>query len=166
MRLTDVLALSHVPRWAIVPHVQPQSVADHTFRVVAIARELAKIADIELTANDLWYMLNHDAAESRSGDANRQFKHMIDDKAWRDAEEGMCPWLVQEPIVTTKVENLLKVADAIEAMTFIQMYGAGKHADSVARLMKREIVATYTKLGIDVMKVEKLIVNILREEGR
>ena len=39
-RLTDLLALSHVPRWSIVRHVSPQNVGDHTFRVMVIYTEL------------------------------------------------------------------------------------------------------------------------------
>lgn len=134
MRLTDLLALSIVPRWSVVPHHGHQSVADHSFRVVVILRELADRLSITLTAEDLWYALTHDGAESVTGDIPGKFKaRYLPDI--RQAELAACPWLDPRlvPIGRALVSNitLVKLADLIETYTWIAMNGYGPHALTV-----------------------------------
>ena len=67
MMLTDLLALSIVPRWSIVPHVHHQSVAEHSHRVAAIYLELCAQLNLPVSVEGLTWALCHDGAESRTG---------------------------------------------------------------------------------------------------
>jgi 5'-deoxynucleotidase YfbR-like HD superfamily hydrolase len=146
-RMNDTLALSHVPRWCIVPHFRPQSVADHTFRVLVIVRELAHMVGVPLTMDDFLAILTHDSAESKSGDISSPFKRALlrSDRdtsvagAITTAELEACDWLNYEPVMeyastgpVPRAGDVFKAADLIEAYTFISTYGVGRHAAFVA----------------------------------
>jgi 5'-deoxynucleotidase YfbR-like HD superfamily hydrolase len=129
MRLTDLLALSHVPRWSIVPHIRPQSVAEHSYRVWAIADLLMDLIQYNGDRGEVakWALM-HDAPESRSGDIPGVFKHGIEE-AIRVREHEVCEWFEDDKCgVSTTALIIVKVADLIETFTFIRMYGTGNHA--------------------------------------
>jgi len=130
-RLTDLLALSHVPRWNIVDHSKAQSVADHTFRVMVIATEIAARNEMGIGWEGMLYILHHDADESYSADiptpAKRKLGLKIDSLA-------LCPWIgdwVGLEFISVKVKAIIDLADQIEAYTFIRRYGTGAHAKRV-----------------------------------
>lgn len=118
MRLTDLLNLSNVPRWGIVPRFREQSVADHTFRVMVIAWELADRMGIPLTATDFRYILCHDADETWTGDISGLSKHAIPDlelgtekvKAKMDLKDSISP--------SSESYALIKAADIIDCLAF------------------------------------------------
>jgi len=146
MRVTDLLALSHVPRWTIIPHTVPQSVGDHTFRVLVIALDLIARLPIKegpvercLNTGDLMLaILYHDADESRTGDIPTPVKERTGVAAPTDA----CPWLAvydTYPGLPKSLQLVLDLADKIEALTFIRRYGIGSHAVRAADSMRRKI---------------------------
>lgn len=116
MNIREKLNLSYVPRWAIVPMLRPQSVADHSWRVAIIVEEL--INRLILRANfdhtDTVYVmvaaLRHDMDEVKTGDIPSLEKP---DFKMPESNTGL----------------LLKVADMIEARTWIRMWG---HPERVA----------------------------------
>jgi hypothetical protein len=130
-RLTDLLALSHVPRWAIVRHHGHQNVADHTFRVLVIYTELCRRLEIEIFVPGLLYALYHDAPESRTGDIPTPAKERIEVIG---SEEDFVPWMIDigYPDPDPVHEKLVQLADLIEAHTFIERHGHGDHSKRVA----------------------------------
>lgn len=67
MKINDILRASGVTRWHIVRMARPQSLAEHTFDVVMIARAIAKIAGID-DYEIIKAALLHDLDEIITGD--------------------------------------------------------------------------------------------------
>ena len=137
--LNDLLALSHVPRWAIVPHAPPQSVGDHVFRVMVIAVELAhRLRMPPLSQGALIAILLHDADESRTGDIPTPAKA----KMATGEQVKYCPWMPEvEQFPQAHEREIVRLADLLEAATFIHMYGVGPHAMLAARQLLLKITA-------------------------
>lgn len=126
----DALALSHVPRWVIVPRVKEQYVSDHTFRMMVIFFELVdrlKMGDPPMSV--VRSLLYHDADESRTGD--------IPSTAKRDGRVTTNPAGKYHLVFGSEADeewyNLYKLADLLEAATWIVMYGTGEHARKSAQ---------------------------------
>lgn len=151
MILTELLALSHVPRWAIVPHLIPQSVADHVYRTTVIFIELADAIGVGYEHGDLITVLTHDLAEARTGDIPTPAK----------VDLGIPP----ENLVFThdQVRRVFQLADLIEAYTFIERWGTGEHSRRVAAQLRTKIVEL---AGDDFGVVMKLIDTIAFDVGR
>lgn len=164
-RMNDCLALSHVPRWSIVPHIKAQSVADHTFRVLVIARELFAHMQLPMTLDDMIEILVHDAPESRSADIPTPYKRFIKEKHGVDlggTGSGVCTWLQDHPVAPS-TRNILDAADLIEAYTFIFLNGMTVHGRFVANSLKSRIDSIPGDLGAASRQVTA---DILSEEGR
>ncbi len=139
-RLTDLLALSHVPRWSIVDHSKPQTVSDHVYRTLVIATELAQRLHVPISGKALIYILSHDADECRTGDIPTPAKKSLND--WTVVGWEVCPWTREEPSViglTQEEIQIILLADTIEATTFIQRYGIGAHAGRVFMSLCRSV---------------------------
>lgn len=128
VRLTDLLALSHIPRWTIVTHVVPQSVGDHTFRVMVIYAELCTRLNRSISIGGLLYVLQHDAPESRTGDVPTPAKRILPLEEWGE----FIPWTPYVGPLDNEDIATFQLADLIEAHTFIEMYGKGEHSRRVA----------------------------------
>jgi len=101
--------LSVVPRWTVVPTIQRQNVAEHTFHVVCTARWLVSVC-AEATGKHytdgqmlrlIDLCLDHDADEAAKGDAPSPSKGM-------KRYEGI-----------NEMEAFVKVCDVLEAYAFI-----------------------------------------------
>lgn len=120
-RLNDLLNLSNVPRWGIVPRLKEQSVADHTFRVMVIAWELADRVRVGLTVNDFLYALAHDAEETWTGDISGLAKHAVPELAiGSDQVKYSMDWAVPPSHAAAKF--VIKAADIIDCITFAHFY--------------------------------------------
>lgn len=157
-RLTDLLTLSVVPRWAIVPHLRAQSVSDHTFRVLIIVWELADRLGVEMSADAFKYVLAHDGAESRSGDIPTPFKRHVELEL---AEKAACPWTTEVIPLTGGVAGVIAAADLIEALTFIRMWGIGHHSQEVAASLYADLCKLCAESCIDMGIVNTVIGHIM-----
>lgn len=163
MRLTDLLALSHVPRWSIVHHVGTQSVADHTFRMMVIAVELCERLSVPITMDLLRACLTHDGPEARTGDIPSEAKRKL---VQGQGDEGFVDW---DPyyfydLLPDDQKKVLWLADKIEGFTFIAVNGVGLHANSVAPVCRDEIDKD-TPLHWRIT-VNEVIRDIISEKGR
>jgi hypothetical protein len=125
MKVIEALALSYVPRWGIVDHIGGQSVADHTFRTLVIYVHLCDFFKHEITISDVMTVLYHDIEESRTGDIPSPAKDRL----------GIAP---SEPDIRG-AGVLARLADLIEAHTFIARYGLGSHSSRVAMSLYKQI---------------------------
>jgi 5'-deoxynucleotidase YfbR-like HD superfamily hydrolase len=139
-RLTDLLHLSHVPRWTITPMSKPQSVAEHSFRVGVIAVEIFRRLErytaphtphyFAVNSEGLvmrWAMI-HDVAEAYTGDIPSPLKSKLRDRGVNiDAIDfELCPWLsFEEESMPKIVKVIVKLADSIEALSWVMAYGDG-----------------------------------------
>ncbi len=133
--MNDLLALSQVPRWSIVPLARDQNVADHTFRVVVIAMELADRLEVEFPKDAILYALYHDADESRTGDIPTPAKLVMA----LGAPHKYCPWLPASWLLTDEILTIVALADVIEAHSFIERWGRGDHATRVKEELRKVI---------------------------
>jgi len=173
-RLTDLLALSVVPRWSIVDCVRTQSVAEHTFRVCAIVLELGERLGMlrDVIHGALRLALTHDGAESRSADIPRPFKQALRDVGVTPimlalAEYRMCPWSGDEPLLSSSARDLVRLADLIECYTFIEVYGHGPTAKKVAEHCQIEVLSAIAPLEpAQRWAVSNIVGDILGDKGR
>ncbi len=166
MRLTDLLALSNVPRWSIISITAPQNVADHTFRTMAIAVEVALRTGTILTAGDMLRILCHDGHESWTADMPSPLKKDIEGAGVNF--NRMVPWVKSLPAWSSPdAEHAFELADKIEAYTFIYKWGVGAQAERITEGCRRtvsELVSNthpHWKGAID-----SVVVDIIQESER
>lgn len=125
--LTDLEALirlCHVPRWVTVPLLRPQSVAEHSYRVAIISlqllRQLGKMAEV---GHVVTAALIHERSEATTGDIPAPLK------------KGSATDLNESPIHSLG-EYVLKLADLIEAFSYLGCYG-------YSSIRRQEILENY-----------------------
>ena len=67
LKLLDILRCQHIHRWTIVNTAKGQSLAEHSFNVAMIARDIAVEAGMD-DLNIIKYALDHDLDEIMTGD--------------------------------------------------------------------------------------------------
>lgn len=159
-RLTDMLALSHVPRWCIVPHIGEQTVSDHTFRALVIFIDLCDRLKIEYGTTDIMCVLYHDVSESRTADIPTPAKNKM---AIGD-QHKYCPWLPKMGFSSVDVEAVFELADMIEAFTYIERWGIGTHASETAMSIQRRINVACPSEWLSI--VRRLMDDITFDKGR
>lgn len=168
--MNDALALSHIPRWTIVRNSPGQSVADHTYRVSIIAMELYSRLNLSAIDSDyhlsaiLSCALTHDVDEAVTGDIPTSYK---------SAGYPLKPLIIPLPPTcrfSYREYSLVKLADQIEAVTYIREHGRGVHARAVAQWLYERLKTWYRKEcrvpEATWEVVEQMIVEILAEDGR
>jgi 5'-deoxynucleotidase YfbR-like HD superfamily hydrolase len=103
--------LQHVKRWAIVPTIFKQSVAEHSFFVALYVQELCAVTGTPLNVEVIQHALNHDMAEIRSGDIASPYK---EENNIKDSDE-----FVSHIPLSVSRRIIVKCADLIEASLFI-----------------------------------------------
>ncbi len=150
MNVSEKLRAGHVRRWHIVAVAREQTIADHMYRVGVIAEEILRILgyfswDNNLTLNVMRWAAIHDRHEylmgdlptptkeavrtqlvtTYGGDVFEQAAASIDPEAEElrscVAEDGECPL----------AGHIVKLADLMEAMNYIGIFGCGSHARDV-----------------------------------
>lgn len=173
-RMRDMLALSDLKRWNVIPTVKDQTLSQHLFRVAVIAREIAELVK-EVTPEISMYRvmswaLDHDGPECLTSDLPSNFKRHIPDLG--TIEEELCPWYGVERRVVSGLEmDIVGVADSIEAAGWLSQFGAPGTRQLVddlkAKTLRRAIEA-----GIEepCMEVARQVWNhqfsILYKEGK
>lgn len=101
---SSLYRLNTVPRWAIVPTIKTQSVAEHTFNVMWIANWLTQFTAGVDPHKLLFDCMVHDADEAFSGDTPSTHKPRPTDK---------------DIASMSRRKIVLKVADGLEALVFL-----------------------------------------------
>ena len=93
--------LSVVPRWVVIPTIQRQNVAEHSFHVAWVYVWICKRLNKPIDGPGMWEALTHDGDEGATGDFPSPSKGMPDPSNYTD----------------TKL--MIKLADSLEMMLFI-----------------------------------------------
>lgn len=122
MDLNDILLAQSIKRWTIVATINEQSLAEHHFNVVMIARCIAAEAGIP-DHNIIKYALDHDLDEIMTGDIPSPAK----------ARMGMVDVYAGKSKIrcTYREQLIVKSADLIDAYTFIKANRIGRHGEVV-----------------------------------
>lgn len=122
-RMRRLRRLAVVPRWTVIPTIRRQSVAEHSFHVMWIARHVVDTYnayksddDVYIAADNIMVAaLLHDEAEALSGDIATPYKQGAIGEEIKNAEERHGFGL---PLSAAE-KTLLKLADLIEAHLFV-----------------------------------------------
>lgn len=132
-RLRDLLALSDLQRWNVVPTSRVQSVAQHCFRVAVIAREIwgtwkqqqvESYNDISELLEILGWCLDHDGPECLTGDLPSAFKDSIPEEQLARIEHQLCPWYGATSLSVSELTlSVVGIAEAIESSAWLAVFG-------------------------------------------
>lgn len=127
MKIIDKLRLCQVKRYPICHTNRDQNVAEHSYNVAIIAVELAKNhSDPQVAYEVAMYALEHDLEEVFTGDIPSSFKRQL---------RQQCPevsgLLGAKCFAGDDVQNIVKIADFIEAMWFLAEFGGSRLAVGV-----------------------------------
>lgn len=145
------LHLTYTKRWVVAPMIRESSVAEHTYRVMVIARYLARMVSRSLIISDLHKMdmaevmeeaLTHDWGEETSGDIPGPNK----------------PDQYPEK---NRVQSIVKVADALETGSWWVIWGSGlawgNHPYNMAPQRDIDKVVHYSKNVPGLIDVARLV---------
>lgn len=147
-RLQDLLNLAIVPRWSIVPHRRSQSVAEHSFRVAAIALEITRGINrgmfhpsaVLLEHRVLLWALVHDGPEAETGDIPSTIKKQLPEGIISSMERNLCSWYDAEfKWVPAQERSIVKIADKVEELLFMTEWGVSIAAAPVILRTRGEI---------------------------
>lgn len=124
LHLRQKLRASHVKRFHIVETTKQQNVSEHSFNVWVFAEAICDVDNFsEHTRRQVTeYALHHDLPEVILGDVPTPSKILVDMKRVEmDIEPKSLP-------PNSVVRDIVKLADVMDAVVFLAMYGVGKHA--------------------------------------
>lgn len=131
LKINDILRASGVTRWHIVRTVQPQSLAEHTFDVVFIARAIAKLAGYD-DYNITKAALLHDLDEIVAGDPPTPTKERALEKGW-DLNELYRTITGRE--ISDDESLIIHLADKMADLYWLWLHALGPHSNRVYEAM-------------------------------
>jgi hypothetical protein len=105
---------------------------------MVIATELARRLEENLNLAFMLHVLHHDADECRTGDLPGNAKErngLPVDRTW-------CPWIEEwadDSLVYPSCALLVRIADHVETLTWIERWGIGAHANRAALAERKKI---------------------------
>lgn len=127
MKINDILRASGVTRWHIVRMVRPQSLAEHTFDVVMIARAVAKIAGVD-DYEIIKAALLHDLDEIVAGDIPTPTKQKARENGWElnDLYKD-----VTGRELSPDESLIIHLSDKMADLHWLWLHALGPHANQV-----------------------------------
>jgi 5'-deoxynucleotidase YfbR-like HD superfamily hydrolase len=131
MKINDILRASGVNRWHIVRTVRDQSLAEHTFDVVMIARAIAKIAGVD-DYEIIKAALLHDLDEIVTGDIPTPTKDRARDNGW---ELNDLYKSVTGRELSPDESLIIRLADKMADLHWLWLHALGPHSNKVYEIM-------------------------------
>ena len=137
MKINNILRASGVTRWHIVRTVRPQSLAEHTFDVVMIARAIAKIAGID-DYERIKAALLHDLDEIVTGDIPTPTKERARENGWElnDLYKSITGREISEDETL-----IIQLADKLADLYWLWLHALGPHSNAAYE----EMAETYNE---------------------
>lgn len=145
LSIRDKARATHVKRWQIVRVARSQTLAEHSYLVTLLSEEICKVLDVRLSIREKLSMyewaMYHDLIEVITGDLNTVVKTRIKTKMGKksidEIELGICDRYDMLKVETAPmIKAIVKCADLVEAISFLEVEGMGKHANSVQEGIK------------------------------
>ena len=143
LSIRDLMRAGHVTRWQIVRTSRNQTLAEHLFNVTMISLELAERLFPDADCSDKYaimdWALHHDIPEVYLGDISTPVKQRVKESGGADVfnnlERGVSEkwWLAKERVEGHPFKDLVKLADIIDGVLFMQIEGIGTHAETVRK---------------------------------
>lgn len=154
MDLKDILRAQNIKRWTIVNTCRNQSLAEHTFNVIAIAREICKVLDMD-DSRVMKYAFDHDLDEVFTGDiptpAKKTYERLGDYHGkWRQHCSGM-------------ETDIVKTADIMEALLFIRENGVGRHANECKTYLMIKLDTHLKEAWEDSPRYRSIVMSMIEE---
>ena len=134
MKINDILRASGVTRWHIVRTVRPQSLAEHTFDVVMIARAVAKIAGVD-DYEIIKAALLHDLDEIITGDIPTPTKQKARDNGW---ELNDLYKTVTGRELSPDESLIIQLSDKMADLHWLWLHALGPHSNRVYEVMAEQ----------------------------
>jgi HD superfamily phosphodiesterase len=146
LEIQDILRAQEVHRWNIVATIRNQSLAEHTFNVVFIARAICKEAGLS-DSDVIKCALEHDLDEIITGDIPTPTKERMKKLGFNpdDVHERE----VDAPARSGEAKLIVKIADMIEASWFIDQTNFTRHGKEVRNYMWQRTKDRIEKLIYD-----------------
>lgn len=135
LMIQDILRASHTKRWTIARTAVNQSLAEHTFNVVMIARAIAKEACID-DSKVIKYALEHDLDEILTGDMPTPAKDRLDMHFPSGGKNS----------IDSAEYAIVKASDIIEALWFITEAGVGRHSDQIKKYLEEKLIEFFNSV--------------------
>ena len=152
--IQDILRASDVSRWTIVRTAKPQSLAEHTFNVVMIARAICKelgIDDSHITK----LALEHDLDEVKTGDIPTPAKRYMESQG-----ANIFQLFSGGKNDSDEIERIIiKAADTMESFWFISENGVGRHGEHVKKNMGSKMDKVLNGAGGDLSDAITAVAN-------
>lgn len=140
IKIQDVMRAGHIKRWNIINTTRTQTLAEHMYNVAMITHHMCMELDMNPNRMLTWALI-HDIPEVVCGDIPTPTKRRIKDMGF-DMEtlfETIDPTYASTKYSLSEWElQLVKAADLMESIWFLEENGAGRHAmDVKQRLLVR-----------------------------
>lgn len=149
--LNDMLRAGSVKRFHIVNTTRVQTLSEHQYGVAVIAGELARRMGFEpsIVAHTMALAIVHDVGETRTGDIPTPTKKRLREALGTSVDEvlGQFDSTYLDNEAPPWIKAVLKCADYLESMTFLQEHKVGRHADAVMRDISRDAAVFFNAAG-------------------
>jgi len=161
LSLRDTYRATDVHRWQIVKTQRQQSVAEHSFQVALITSKLCdKFGVAEaVRCKAVWHALVHDLPEVLTGDLSTPLKRMLGPGAMsklKDFENSLLvadrPVDLGDSLEAQTIQEIVKVADLIEAVAFLNLNNTTTHGKDIEARIKTEVKRRGGDVAEEIMK--------------
>jgi hypothetical protein len=127
VKIQDIMRANYVERWQLVNVSRRQTVAEHSFNVAIIVKSIAEEMKFDSGVIDhiMKYALMHDLDEVITGDIPTPTKQRVRDLGVEIND------LVCVSITPPNYKDIIKAADYIDSLWYLNENGVGRHANQV-----------------------------------
>lgn len=146
IQIQDIMRANYVERWQLVNVSRRQTVAEHSFNVAMISKAIAEEMGYQSDTIALLisYAIQHDLDEVITGDIPTPTKQRVRELGVEMNDLIDTPKLIDIPQVHKYYKSIIKMADYLDAMWYLNENGVGRHAKQV----EKEIFIRYEKFFI------------------
>lgn len=119
--------MRNIKRFSMEFVVSPQCLSSHGYGVASIFFLICEQLRIEISAGELFIVMNHDFTETFTGDINRKVKEVSEKsaKAWRTIEDEVVPSVLKpytdegiSKSFSSVKRNIIELADCLDAYLY------------------------------------------------